>query len=48
MIELADVKQDTKVLDMATGIGEPAITAAYKVGNTGCHVMAIDISSQML
>ena len=35
------------MLDVATGIGEPAITAAYEVGNSG-HVLAIDISSQML
>ena len=36
-----------KVLDIATGIGEPAITAANRVGNSG-HVLATDISSQRL
>ena len=47
LVELAKIKQDSKVLDIATGIGEPAITAAKKVGNGG-HVSAIDISPQML
>jgi enediyne biosynthesis protein CalE5 len=47
LIELAKIKQGSIVLDVATGIGEPAITAAYEVGNSG-HVLAIDISSQML
>ena len=47
LIELAEIKQNSKVLDIATGIGEPAITAAKKVGNGG-HVMATDISPQML
>ena len=35
------------VLDIATGIGEPAITAANRVGQNG-HVLATDISPQML
>ena len=30
LIELAKIKQGDKVLDLATGIGEPAITAAKK------------------
>lgn len=47
LVELADIKQGDKVLDVATGIGEPAITAARKVGTKG-RVMAIDISPQML
>jgi ubiquinone/menaquinone biosynthesis C-methylase UbiE len=47
LIELADIKRGSTVLDMATGIGEPSITAANQVGNSG-HVLAIDISSQML
>lgn len=48
LIELADVKPNSKVLDIATGIGEPAITAANRVGNSGGHVLATDISPQML
>jgi ubiquinone/menaquinone biosynthesis C-methylase UbiE len=47
LVELAEIKQGDKVLDIATGIGEPAITAARKVGIKG-HVLAIDISPQML
>ena len=47
LVELAEIKQGDKVLDIATGIGEPAITAARKVGIQG-HVLATDISSQML
>ena len=47
LIELANVKSGHKVLDVATGIGEPAITAAKIVGKSG-HVTATDISSDML
>ena len=47
LIELAEIKSGSKVLDIATGIGEPAITASNQVGKTG-QVLATDISSQML
>src|SRR5918996_1878507 len=47
LIELADIERGSTVLDIATGIDEPSITAANQVGNSG-HVLAIDISSQML
>lgn len=47
LVELAEIKPGSKVLDIATGIGEPALTAAKQVGNTG-HILAIDISPQML
>jgi enediyne biosynthesis protein CalE5 len=47
LIELAEIKLGSRVLDIATGIGEPAITAANLVGNNG-HILAIDISAQML
>lgn len=47
LVELAEIKPGSKVLDIATGIGEPALTAAKKVGNTG-HILAIDISPQMI
>jgi ubiquinone/menaquinone biosynthesis C-methylase UbiE len=47
LVELAEVKPGSKVLDIATGIGEPALTAANKVGRDG-HVLATDISPQML
>jgi ubiquinone/menaquinone biosynthesis C-methylase UbiE len=47
LIELASIKIGSKVLDISTGIGEPGITAAREVGNTG-QVLATDISSEML
>jgi ubiquinone/menaquinone biosynthesis C-methylase UbiE len=47
LISHAEIKPGSKVLDIATGIGEPAISAAKKVGN-GAHVLATDISPQML
>ena len=47
LVELAEIKQGDRIIDIATGIGEPAITAAKKVGVEG-YVLATDISSQML
>lgn len=47
LVEIAEITRGSKVLDIATGIGEPAITAANQVGDSG-HVLATDISSQML
>jgi ubiquinone/menaquinone biosynthesis C-methylase UbiE len=50
LVELAKISTDSKVLDVATGIGEPAITAAKKVRNSdaGGYVLATDIAPQML
>jgi len=47
LIEMAKIKPASNVLDIATGIGEPAITVARCMG-TGGHVLASDISLQML
>ncbi len=47
LIELAAVRPGQRVADLATGIGEPAITAARRVGTAGC-VVAIDQSAGML
>jgi ubiquinone/menaquinone biosynthesis C-methylase UbiE len=47
LVELAQVRQGHRVLDIGTGIGEPAVTAAKKVRPNG-KVIAIDISPQML
>lgn len=47
MIELAKIKQDDNILDLSTGIGEPAITAAKKLVGSQGHVLAVDISPQM-
>ena len=35
MLELADIDAGHRVLDIASGTGEPAIPAARKTGNTG-------------
>lgn len=47
MLELAHITPGQRVLDVATGIGEPAMTAARRVGPDG-SVMAIDQAPQML
>jgi ubiquinone/menaquinone biosynthesis C-methylase UbiE len=47
LVELAEINPGDKVLDIATGIGEPAITAAKKVKPNG-QVIAMDISAGML
>ena len=47
MLENADIAPGDRVLDIATGVGEPALTAAHMVGPNG-HVLGIDISSEML
>ncbi|MGB8767677.1 MAG: methyltransferase domain-containing protein, partial [Nitrososphaeraceae archaeon] len=47
LIELAEIKPGQRVLDIATGIGEPAITAARIVGKMR-QVTATDISAKML
>jgi ubiquinone/menaquinone biosynthesis C-methylase UbiE len=45
--ELAEIKPGSRVLDISTGIGEPAITAANQMSKTG-YILATDISPQML
>jgi ubiquinone/menaquinone biosynthesis C-methylase UbiE len=47
LVELAEIKPGSKVLDIATGIGEPALTAANEIDKSG-HILATDISPQML
>jgi ubiquinone/menaquinone biosynthesis C-methylase UbiE len=47
MIELAEVAPGQRVLDIATGIGEPALLAARQVGPSG-RVVATDLSARML
>lgn len=47
LMELAHVAPGHTVLDVATGIGEPAMTAARLVGSSG-RVVAIDQAPQML
>jgi SAM-dependent methyltransferase len=47
LVALAQIEAGQHILDIATGIGEPAVTAARRVGLTG-HVVAVDQAPQML
>lgn len=47
MLDLAGVGPGSRVLDVAAGAGEPAITAAKRVGPTG-SVLATDIAPNIL
>ena len=47
LVELAHVDAGHQVLNIATGLGEPAFTAARRVGPVG-RVVATDVSPQML
>jgi SAM-dependent methyltransferase len=47
LVELAGVQPGSRVLDVAAGYGEPALTAARRAGPEGC-VVATDISAEML
>ncbi|HEX6676902.1 MAG TPA: methyltransferase domain-containing protein [Actinomycetes bacterium] len=47
LLELARVTTGDRVLDLASGVGDPALTAAARVGPTGT-VIATDLSPDML
>src|SRR3954453_7503385 len=47
LVELAGVEPGSRVLDVAAGYGEPALTAARRAGPGG-RVVATDSSSEML
>ena len=47
MLDLAEIAGGERVLDVATGIGEPAVSAARRIGSDG-HVLATDISPTMI
>lgn len=47
MLELADLTRGMRILDLATGRGEPAVPAAQRVGPTG-SVVGVDVSETML
>ena len=47
LVELAGVRPGSRVLDVAAGYGEPALTAARRAGQEG-SVVATDISAEML
>jgi SAM-dependent methyltransferase len=47
LVEMAGIKEGDRVLDVACGYGEPALTAAREAGPEG-SVVATDISAEML
>lgn len=47
LLTLGGVRAGQRVLDVGTGIGEPALTAAAVVGETG-HVTGIDLAPEMI
>ncbi len=47
LVEYAQPRQGMRVLDLASGTGEPAISLAARVGAEG-HVTALDISAELL
>src|SRR5688572_14379349 len=47
LVELAGVEAGARVLDVATGIGEPALTAARRAGSTG-SVLGVDLAPMMI
>jgi SAM-dependent methyltransferase len=47
LVEYAQPALGMKVLDLASGTGEPAISLASRVGNDG-HVIALDLSPDLL
>jgi ubiquinone/menaquinone biosynthesis C-methylase UbiE len=47
MLDLAEVRTGSRVLDVAAGTGDQTVLAAQRVGATGC-VLATDISVSML
>src|SRR3954469_12044322 len=47
LVQLAGVQPGSRVLDVAAGYGEPALTVARKAGPQG-RVVATDLSAEML
>jgi len=47
LLELADISAGQRVLDIASGLGEPAIPAAQRVGPDG-YVFGTDLVDEML
>ncbi len=47
LLEMTEVRAGSRVLDLACGVGEPALTAAQRVGSGG-EVVALDQSPGML
>lgn len=47
LLDLVDLRPGDEVLDLACGIGEPALSAARRMGSTG-RVTAVDLAPTML
>ncbi len=47
LVEMADINEGDRILDVAAGYGEPSLTAARKTGPDG-SVIATDISAEMV
>ena len=47
MLDLAEVRTGSRVLDVAAGTGDQTLIAAQRVGPTG-YVLATDVSASML
>lgn len=47
MLDLAELRPGMRVLDLATGRGEPAVRAAHRVGPSGA-VLGVDLSEELL
>jgi ubiquinone/menaquinone biosynthesis C-methylase UbiE len=47
MLDLANLREGSRVLDVAAGTGEQSLLAAQRVGATG-HLLAIDLAAPML
>lgn len=47
LVQLAELRTGDRVLDVGTGIGEPAVTAAQRVGPEG-RVVGIDLAPRMI
>ncbi|MEJ2610923.1 MAG: class I SAM-dependent methyltransferase [Candidatus Thiodiazotropha sp.] len=47
MLDMCDISEGSRVLDVAAGAGEQTVSTAKRVGDTG-HVLATDISQNIL
>jgi SAM-dependent methyltransferase len=47
MLDMCEIRQGSRVLDVAAGAGEQTLAAAKRIGNNG-HILATDISPDIL